>query len=302
MHYPRWYPSLTQLTDGRYVAISGNTSDPHTWADTPEVYDPRTNQWTVLPLVSTAQVHEEEYPFSFLAPNGNVFTIGPAEDKSFFLNVPNQSWTPVGGASGVINGSAVEYRPGKILYSGGADSVVTQTNAHATTAVIDLTAGTPTWRQTAPMATARVYHTLTMLADGTVLAVGGEPTSGTPDGLSDVSGGVLPSEIWNPATETWTTVASTGVTRGYHSTAVLMPDARVLIAGGGHAGATSPGLASAQYYSPSYLFNGPRPTITSAPTAATYNTSISVSTPDAASIGSVNLVNLASDTHQKDMD
>ena len=63
--------------------------------------------------------------------------------------------------------------------------------------MIDLNAPTPAWRQTAPMAYARVYHTLTMLADGTVLAVGGEPTAGQTD-QSEVSGGVLPSEIWNP--------------------------------------------------------------------------------------------------------
>ncbi len=63
--------------------------------------------------------------------------------------------------------------------------------------MIDLTAQTPTWRQTAPMHYARVYHTLTMLADGTVLAVGGETTWGQ-TGSTEVSGGVLPSEIWNP--------------------------------------------------------------------------------------------------------
>ena len=43
-----------------------------TWADTPEVYDPATNTWTLLSKISTSQVHEEEYPFSYLIPNGNV--------------------------------------------------------------------------------------------------------------------------------------------------------------------------------------------------------------------------------------
>ena len=85
MHRPRWYPTLTELADGRYVAISGNSTDANTWADTPEVYDPSTNTWTLLSNVSTSQIHEEEYPFSYLLPNGNVFTIGPAEDKSFLL-------------------------------------------------------------------------------------------------------------------------------------------------------------------------------------------------------------------------
>ena len=113
---------------------------------------------------------------------------------------------------------------------------------------------------------------------------------------------MLPTEIWNPATETWTPAAPIAAARNYHSTAMLMPDGTVLVAGGGHPnGLGDPGQYSAQIYSPSYLFNGPRPTITSAPTASTYNTNITVSTPDAASISAVNLVSLGADTHQIDM-
>ena len=49
---------------------------------------------------------------------------------------------------------------------------------------------------------------------------------------------------------------------------------------------------------PSYLFNGPRPTITSAPPTSTYGSTITVTTPDAATISAVNLVSLGTDTHQ----
>ena len=199
MHLPRWYPDLVELSDGRYVAISGNSTSTSTWADTPEVYDPTANTWTLLSKVSTSQVHEEEYPFSYLAPNGKVFTIGPSEDQSFFLDVNNQTWTPVG-SSGIVNGSSVMYRPGKILYSGGAASVTSTTPAQAGSAVIDLNAANPTWQPAAPMNYARVYHTLTMLADGRVLAVGGEATSDQ----TQVTTGVLPAEIWDPATGKWT--------------------------------------------------------------------------------------------------
>ncbi len=298
MHDPRWYPDVTELANGDYVAISGNSTDPNTWANTPEVYDPTANTWTLLSKVSTSQIHEEEYPFSYLAPNGNVFTIGPSEDLSYELNVANQTWTPTGGASGITNGSSVMYRPGKILYSGGAPSVTSTTNATSGTSIIDLTAATPKWQQIAPMHYSRVYHTLTMLADGTVLAVGGEPTSDQ----DIITSGVLPTEIWNPATETWSPAAPIAAARNYHSSAVLMPDGTVLVAGGGHPnGLGDPGEFSAQIYSPPYLFNGPRPTIAAAPAASTYNASITVSTPDAASIGAVNLVSLGTDTHQIDM-
>ena len=301
MHYPRWYPDLTELADGRFVAISGNTTNESTWADTPEVYDPTTNQWTLLTGVSTSQVHEAEYPFSYLIPNGSVFTIGPSEDKSFELNAAAKTWTQVGGSSGVVNGSSVMYLPGKVLYTGGAANLNSSTPAQATAATIDLTAATPAWHATQPMAHARIYHTLTMLADGTVLAVGGEPTAGQ-TGSTEVSGGVLPSEIWNPSTQAWSPAAATGATRGYHSTAVLMPDGTVLVAGSGHANPGYAGQDSAQVYSPPYLSKGARPTITSAPASIGYGTNFNVATPDAATISAVNLVSLGADTHQSDMD
>jgi hypothetical protein len=298
MHAPRWYPDVTELANGDYVAISGNSTTEHLWADTPEVYDPTANTWTVLSKVSTPQIHEEEYPFSYLLPSGEVFTIGPSEDVSYELNVANQTWTATGGASGITNGSSVMYRPGKILYSGGAPSVIKVTNASANAATIDLTSATPKWKPTAPMRYARVYHTLTMLANGEVLAIGGEPTSDQ----SIVTSGVLPTEIWNPATEAWSPAAPIAAARNYHSTAMLLPNGKVLLAGGGHYNALSdPGEFSAQIYSPPYLFDGPRPTITSAPAASTYGTSVNVVTPEASSIGSVNLVSLGTDTHQGDM-
>jgi hypothetical protein len=298
MHTPRWYPDVTELADGRYVAISGNSTNASTYANTPEVYDPTANTWTQLSKVSTSQIHEEEYPFSYLAPNGNVFTIGPSEDVSYELNVANQTWTATGGPSGVTNGSSVMYRPGKILYSGGAASVTSTTASLASTATIDLTAPTPKWQQIAPMHDNRIYHTLTMLADGTVLAIGG----GASSDQNEITTGVLPTEIWNPATETWSTAAPIAAARNYHSSAMLMPDGTVLVAGGGHPnGPSDPGQFSAQIYSPSYLFDGPRPTIASAPAASTYNTAITLATPDAESIGSVNLVSLGADTHQSDM-
>jgi hypothetical protein len=299
MNVPRWYPSLTELADGRYVAISGNSKDAKTWADTPEVYDPATNKWTLLTGVSTPQVHEEEYPFSFLVPSGKVFTIGPSEDNSFLLDVDNKTWTQVGGASGITNGSAVMYRPGKILYSGGAPEIDVDSPAASTAAVIDLTQANPTWQRVAPMNHTRDYHTLTNLPDGTVLAVGGEDSSDQ----SIVTKGELTAEIWDPSTQTWTEEASMAAARNYHSTAILMPDGRVLIAGGGHyQDGVGPGQYSAQFYSPPYLFNGTRPTITNAPAAATYGSDMTVTTPDASSIKSVSLINLGADTHQSDMD
>ena len=87
-----------------------------------------------------------------------------------------------------------------------------------------------------------------------MLASGGESAS---DGI-DLTKAVLPAEIWDPATEKWTTVASLTNGREYHSTALLLPDGRVLMAGGGQlpgSGATDQN--NAEIYSPPYLFKAP---------------------------------------------
>jgi hypothetical protein len=150
------------------------------------------------------------------------------------------------------------------------------------------------------MAYARTYHTLTLLPDGTVLGTGGGPTT---DAIG-VNSAILAAELWSPVTESWTTMASMQKPRLYHSNALLMPDARVLVLGGGRFnGINEPtDQLSSEFYSPPYLFKGTRPTISSAPASATYATSIAVQTPDAARIASVSLIKIGSVTHSINQD
>ena len=92
-----------------------------------------------------------------------------------------------------------------------------------------------------------------------------------------------------PTTGAWTTLASAPTFRGYNSIALLLADGRVLTAGGSH--------PNGEIYSPPYLFNGARPTITSAPAQVNYGQTFTVTTPDAASITNVTWVSLGSVTH-----
>ena len=202
---------------------------PSHWAETPEVYDPATNKWTLLTGVSTSQIHEEEYPFSYLLPNGKVFAMGPEEDVTYTLDVDAQTWTPVG-PSGLKNGSSVMYRPGKILYPA-AGRHRRRHVAAASTAVLDMTAAALVGRRPRRWPTPGPTTPSPCWPTGKVLAVGGAANSNQ---QQHITTGVLATEIWNPATQTWSTGASMAAARNYHSTAVLMPDGPVLVAGGGH--------------------------------------------------------------------
>ena len=193
------------------------------------------------------------------------------------------------------------YRPGKVLKSGTSfDPDFAAVASAATTYVLDMTQPAPLWQQTPAMAFPRTYHNLTVLPDGTVLATGGGQTTGAID-LADA---VYAAELWSPTTQTWTTLSNGQVPRLYHSVALLLPDGRVLVgAGGRFFGQVDPtDQYSGELYSPPYLFKGPRPAVTSAPTTANYGGTIAVQTPDAARIASVALIKLGAVTHAFNMD
>jgi hypothetical protein len=147
------------------------------------------------------------------------------------------------------------------------------------------------------MAHSRAFHNTTLLPDGTVLVTGG----GTARDGYDVTKAVKVAELWSPATETWQTLSSAAIPRLYHSTALLLPDGRVLTAGSGNDGPAVNQL-EAELFSPPYLFKGPRPTIASVPDQIQYGTPFIVPTPDAASIASVSLIRPGAVTHAFDED
>ena len=176
------------------------------------------------------------------------------------------------------------YEPGKVFNAAGTGS---STGRSDTAEIIDLNMPTPVWTPVAPLpGGGRRDVNGTILPDGQVLVTGGQKeVPGTP---------VIPSyqtELWNPATKSWTVLAPEPAFRAYHSVAILLPDGRVLSAGGVTGGAYG------DIFSPPYLFKGPRPTITSAPVTSGYNSMFFVGTPDAASIAQVTLVRLSSVTH-----
>jgi hypothetical protein len=299
MSFGRWYPTVTTLPDGRALVTVGETSCDHCQAAIPEIYNPSTNSWTRL---NGASLNIPYYPHMFVLPDGRVLNTSTAEEPvpTRALAIQTQTWTMVD-ASTPDGGSAVMYRPGKILKTGTSADPDQATRPSAANAyVLDMTQGTPAWSQVPSMNFARAYHNSTMLPDGNVLVVGGGQTTNA----IGVDTAVLQAEMWSSATPTFTKLASMVAPRLYHSTALLLPDARVLVAGGGRFnGLNEPtDQLSAEIYSPPYLFKGARPVISSTPAAIQYATSFSITTPDASQITSAALIRLGAVTHAFDQD
>ena len=228
MNAGRWYPTVTVLANGDVLVVSGSIDNTVGVNSMPQVCEVGTGTWRSL---TSAQMSIDLYPQMFLAPNGKVFKPGPTPTTRYLDTAGTGAWsfvaTRVG--PGRSYGSAVMYDPGKILVMGGGDP---PTN---TAEVIDLTKSSPTWRAVAPMAVARRQLNATLLPDGKVLVTGGTRYGGFNN--LDPTGWVHAAELWDPATEQWTTLASSkGIPRIYHSSALLLPDGRVLSMGGNTGG------------------------------------------------------------------
>jgi hypothetical protein len=304
MTYRRWYGTSTTLPDGRILAMSGNDVSATSYVRTPEIYNPSTNVWTQF---AAANLQLPLYPHMFVLPNGKLAYTGNTEGDSYpgplsgsrdtrTLDLATGAWTTV--VPSTIDGDSVMYAPGKVMKAGSSNDGCFNGGASvATTFIIDFNQSSPTWQQTASMAAPRTDHNLTILPDGSVLATGG----GRIKNGCDISQPVYEAELWSPTTTAWTTMSAMATPRVYHSSAVLLPDGRVLVAGGGR-DSSAPNELSAEIYSPPYLFMGLRPSISSAPSSMTYGAGFFVSTPNASTIGSVALMRPGAATHSFNQD
>jgi Malectin domain/Domain of unknown function (DUF1929)/PKD domain len=300
MAHGRWYPTATELSDGRLLVFSGLTETGGTNSQV-EIYkvpsgwsSPFTAPW-VPPL----------YPRMHLLPNGNVFYSGWTTQSRYFFTSTN-TWS---GTIATTNyggnrtyGSSVllpltpanGYAPKVMIFGGGNP-------ATATTEIIDLSVPSPAWVDGPPMSNPRVEMNATMLPNGNIVTLGGSlndedvTTASFAADLFETSG---PITVGPAGTETYE--------RLYHSVSLLLPDGTVWVAGGNPVRGSFENHV--EIYSPPYLFNpdgsaATRPTISSvSPGVIGYGTSFQVQTPDAVNISSVVLMKLASTTHAFNMD
>ncbi len=286
----RWYPTNVGLPSGKTLVFGGWDTVGYNSSDVDQ-YDPVTNKVTKLPPSATKNVGN--YPRLHLLPDGRIVKTGTSSDSAYFDTTRN-SWS----TSARMNYGARKF--GLSMLLSGCDRVMalggkSSKNGPATPTVeiFDALAATPRWRTTTPMKSARLNANGVLLPDGQMFVVGGN-ASGTE------TGAVNTPELFNPTTDTWTTLAPHQVNRAYHSTALLLPDGRVFVAGGENPDKMA--QMKAEIFSPPYLFKGPRPTISAAPSTGGYGQQMTIATPQAATIASVMLVKAGAVTHQIDAD
>jgi YVTN family beta-propeller protein len=285
LNRPRWYSTSTTLLNGE-TYIQGGTGG----ADRPEIRDAN----GALRLLSNANTsgYSANYPRNFVAPDGRIFGFDNAGKMYYVSTGGTGLLTAAGQLPGATSwtASAVMFQPGRILQTGGASSAAL---------VIDINGAQPAVTSTQSMSTQRQWVSATVLPDGRVLGTGGSAVENQLSGVNNVA------EIWDPATGTWTQGAAGTNARLYHSFGLLLPDATVLVGGGGAPGPLK--NLNAEIYTPPYLFDAagqraPRPEITSAPDTVMPGDRFQVGVAGASSVSRVSFIKTGSTTHSFNMD
>lgn len=302
----RWYPTVTQLADNRVIVTSGiDETGSGAINNAVELFTPDPNM-DGIGRISVVSIHNSSglYPQQFLLPSGKMLEAGPNAASSFLLDPATWNWgvLPAMTSNHYYLGNGILYTNASVtparqlvMMAGGHTEQAPQANNEW----LDGDNPSAGWKPYPQWLQARHNANTVILPDGTLLTVGGNA------GLYGYQDALLSAELYSKAaddrTGTWQMVAPHLVQAAYHSTAILLPDATVLLSQDDmDSSAAAAFQHKAQVYSPPYLFKGAQPLITAAPAAAGLGQSFLVSTDRDGMSGAV-LVAPGATTHGNDM-
>lgn len=211
---------MQPLLDGRLLIMGGNNGvvSNYVYINSCEIYNSETNVSEAAPAMKDRRSNF----MSEVLNNGNIIAIGGDYGQMFgrlsceiFDNV-TQQWSYTDSLTeSHTGGKAIKLNDGRILVVGGYV---------AKSEVYD--SFTKKWSLVGDM---NVNHgrgmTLTLLTNGTVVAIGGDQAPTT-------------IEIFSPTTNSWIILQNTTYYNHYGHGALLLPNGKVLIAGSGYSGSS----------------------------------------------------------------
>jgi hypothetical protein len=299
-----------------------------------EVFDPATKKWSPMKVQQKMPL----YPRMHLLPDGDIFYSGmfnthfftPGRFPSARWNSKMEQWAEVGGRHFKKNreeGISVllalrppDYKPQVLIAGGGTHNLGRTlmtllhsigkdswsslfrflTHVQDTAEQIDLSIPKPRWELAGKMHHKRIHANGVLLPDGNVLVVGGMSTYGHISHEHGVPGAILEAEMYDPEKKTWTRMAAQQKARVYHSTAILLPDGRVISMGSNPASKMIE--KSIEIFSPPYLFRGDRPIIMEHPQQIAHGQLFSITLDKARQVKSVVLMSPEVLTHVTNTD
>ncbi|SED07888.1 Kelch motif-containing protein [Streptomyces sp. 2231.1] len=312
MNEARWYPTLTTLSDGKVLSVSGLDDIGQLVPGKNEIFDPKTKKWSY-----TSKLRQfPTYPALFLMQNGKVFYSGSnagygPDDvgrKPGVWDVGTNKFTKLPGLSdpGLLETSGTVLLPPaqneKFMVIGGGGVGESKPSSRKTR-LIDLKAKNPRFTDGPELEKGTRYPQSSILPDDTVLVSGGsEDYRGRGDS------NIHQARLYHPDSNSFTQVADPLVGRNYHSGSLLLPDGRVMFFGSdslyADAANTKPGKFEQriEMYTPPYLYRDSRPTLSGGPRTIARGASGTFTSRDAAAIKKARLIRPSASTHVTDVD
>nr|XP_018918274.1 PREDICTED: galactose oxidase-like [Bemisia tabaci] len=267
MKIGRGYQSSCTCSSGRIFELGGSFTGNRKVLKNGEIYDTKTNTWTLLPGCPVKPMltadkkglfRSDNHALMYGWSNETVVQVGPSKA----MNVYFVSGTGGQRSAGLRldDGDAMcaasvmfDAVGGQILVAGGSPNY---DDTPATTNGYVVTVGSPNTnfavRKTGnKMAYPRIFSNSVVLPNAEVFINGGQAV-GLP---FREDGAQLTSEIYSPDDDLFRLAAFSIIPRVYHSLCLLMQDATVICGGGGLCGNCKTNHFNLQIYTPSYLFN-----------------------------------------------
>ncbi|MFP5256672.1 MAG: galactose oxidase-like domain-containing protein [Acidimicrobiia bacterium] len=310
----RWYPTVTRLPDGRMLVTAGfeRVKPTAVLNFSTETYDPATGARAVGSTYGTTplEIVNRDYTHVFTLPYASaamdLLMIGEPGRPVLNSSRNLSRWSALGparpGAAGQrdagygqssvmlplrVRNREWGYSNGSILVTGGRKDTPLMQQADVYDPIRS------TWQPSIATGVMRHHPATVGLPDGRILVLAGHNMLG--------DSGVLGAQYIDPANGFAVTDAAGGMTqtRGYHTVSLLLPDGKILLAGGRDSDTeTTLEKPTLQYFSPDYMAKV-RPTITGAPATLSYGGTFPI-TVDGAPPSEVVLVGLGSMTHSFD--
>lgn len=313
----RWYPSAMMLANGSILVMGGQEGSNGAPVPSLELL-PRTGNLQHCDYLERTDPNNL-YPFLFVLPSGNIFVgyyneallldpsslspIRQLPNMPGSVNRPDSGRTyPFAGTAMLLPQRAPYSDPLELIICGGSNPGV----AIALDNCISITPDVPgaQWVMER-MPSKRVMPIMAALPDGTYLIAGGAGQGVAGFGLATQPN--YNAVLYDPSKERgqrMTVLANTTIQRLYHSEAILLDDARVLISGSDPEDNVNPQEHRLEAFIPPYLMGNPsRPEFTSEDLDWSYGSShtLSITSPGSGSGYKVSMMASVASTHGNSM-
>ncbi|MEU2369079.1 kelch motif-containing protein [Streptomyces pseudogriseolus] len=313
MKEARWYPTLTTLSDGKILSVSGLDDIGQLVPGKNEIYDPETKEWEYTDKVRQFPT----YPALFLMQNGKIFYsgsnagYGPDDvgrdpgvwdvKTNKFKEVPGLSDPDLMETSNTVLLPPAQDERYMVIGGGGVGE---SQKSSEKTRIVDLKADDPAFVDGPSLDKGTRYPQASILPNDEVLISGGSQDY---RGRSDSN--ILEARIYDTEQNELRRVADPLVGRNYHSGSILLPDGRVMFFGSDSLYAdkanTKPGEFEQriEIYTPPYLYgDDEQPDLSGGPQTIERGGSGTFTSRDAASVKKVRLIRPSATTHVTDVD